>query len=200
MVSVRILRSLTVATFVVLAFLSANPRGGTMGAQRIHVPDDEDQPASKLEDTFVLDIVTRFNESLVGNIDAIDTTVMAVVAGNVAVAVFAIDKIRELDHAEECWAIALLAGSLLACILGYVIGFPIGASKRDGVLPRFFVPDVVERENAAVPSAIEAVIDAGEINLSVRLWKRTLVVAAILLLLASGVVIAMARLSGNVIG
>ena len=82
----------------------------------------------------------------------------------------------------------------------YVIGFPAGVSKRDGVLPRFFIPDVLARQNAAIPTAIETVIHAGEMNLCVRLWKRTLVVTAILLLLVAGAIIALARLSDIVIG
>ena len=42
-------------------------------------------------------------------------------------------------------------------------------------------------------------MQAGEINLIVRVWKRALVVVAMLFLLAAAVVVALARLSGNVI-
>ena len=183
-----------------LVFLSANLQPHPKRDRGRDAGPDEGHAGAKLDDGFVYDIVTRFNESLVANIDAIDTAVTAVLAGDVAIAVFAIDKIRELHRVEETWAIALLTGSLLACVLAYVIGFPAGVSKRDGVLPRFFVPDVLARQNAAIPTAIEAVIPAGEINLSVRLWKRALVVTAIMLLLVAGAVVALARLGGAVIG
>jgi hypothetical protein len=190
---------LAIATIVGLAFLSANQQPQPMlEPESRDLGDEADE--TKLDDVFVYDVVTRFNESLVGNIDAIDTAVTAVLAGNVAVAIFAMDKIRELHRVEECWANGLLAGSVLACVCAYVIGFPAGASKRDGVSPRFFIPDVLARQSAAISTAIEAVIRAGEINLSVRLWKRGLVVAAILLLLAGGVVVALARLGSNLIG
>lgn len=152
-------------------FLSANNRSHPKRERRSSARTDEVDAEAKLDDGFVYDVVTRFNESLVANIDAIDTAVTAVLAGNVAVAVFAIDKIREFHHATEFWAIGLLASSLLACVCAYVIGFPVGASKRDGVLPRFFVPDVIARQNAAIPTAVEAVIHAGEINLSMRFWN-----------------------------
>ncbi|HEV2741186.1 MAG TPA: hypothetical protein VGU66_21685 [Candidatus Elarobacter sp.] len=142
------------------------------------------------------DVVTRFNESLIANIDAIDTAVMAVLAGNVAIVVFAIDKIRELHHAEECWAIGLLAGSLIACVSAYVIGFPFGANDRDGTVPTRFVLDFVARRDAAISSAIETVTQAGLKNVLVRLWKRALVVAAIVLLLGGVVVVAFARFGG----
>ena len=196
---VRISRTLAIATIVGLAFLLANQQSQPTPERENYVPAD-DATETKLDDVFVYDVVTRFNESLVGNIDAIDTAVTAVLAGNVAVAIFAIDKIRELHRVEEYWAIGLLAGSLLACVCAYVIGFPAGVSKRDGVSPRFFIPDVLARQGAAISTAMEAVIRAGEINLCVRLWKRAPVVAAILLLLAGGVVVALARLGSNLIG
>ena len=195
----RISRSLAVAAFLGLAFLSANRQSPPKRERRNSTRVDEIDAETKLGDGFVYDVVTRFNESLVANIDAIDTAVTAVLAGNVAVAVFAIDKIRELQHVEECWAVGLLSGSLLTCVLAYVIGFPLSASQRDGIPPRIFIPDLIARQGSALSSAIEGVMQAGEVNLTVRLWKRALVVVAIFLLLGGGVVVMLARLSGNVV-
>lgn len=195
----RISRRLAIAAFAVLAFFSANSPHRGAGGRRTDVPGVEDEPQSKFDDAFVYDVVTRFNESLLGNIDAIDAAVTAVLAGDVAVGVFAIDKIRELHHAEEIWAVGMLSSSLVACVLAYVIGFPIGPRRRDGVNLRPFVADVIMRDNAAISNAVETVMRAGELNLTVRLWKRTLVVAAMLLLLVAGIVIALARLGGNVV-
>ncbi len=195
----RISRSLIIAGLVTLAFLSANFRPDANRARTPHASYDEDRRYPGVDDAFLYDVVTRFNESLVANIDAIDAAVTAVLAGNVAIAVFAIDKIRELHRMEECWAIVLLAGSLLACVCAYVIGFPLGTSDRDGVLPSRFVLDFTDSKNAAVSSAVETVLQSGMKNVTVRAWKRALVVAAIMLLLASAVVVMFARLSGNVI-
>ena len=196
----RISRSLAIATLVGLAFLSANRQRDFARPSHLPTGDGKDGWDAELEDPFLYDVVTRFNESLVENIDAIDAAVTAVLTGNVAIAVFAIDKIRELHHTEECWAIGLLLGSLLACVCAYIIGFPVGALRRDGVLPRRVIADVITRRDVAISSAIATMMQAGELNLIVRLWKRALVVAALLLLLAGGVVVALARLSGNMVG
>jgi hypothetical protein len=196
---VRISRTLAVTVIGVLAFLSASRHPYPPRERRSLAVAGEHPAEAELDDSFVYDVVTRFNESLIANIDAIDTAVTAVLAGNVAIAVFAIDKIRELHHTEECWAIGLLSGSLLACVFAYVIGFPVGALRRDGTLPRRFIADVITRRDAATSSAIETAMQAGELNLTVRLWKRALVVAAIFLLLAGGVIVTLARLSGNMV-
>ena len=103
-----------------LAFLSASRHPYAPRERRSSEATGENRPQTEIVDGFVFDVVTRFNESLIANIDAIDTAVTAVLAGNVAIAVFAIDKIRELHHTEECWAIGLFSGSLLACVCAYV--------------------------------------------------------------------------------
>ena len=195
----RTLRSCAVTALFALAFLSANQRPPAARERRTDVQGDEDERESKLDDAFVYDVVTRFNESLLENIDAIDTAVTAVLAGDVAIAVFAIDKIRELHRAEEYWAIGLLFGSVLACLCAYVIGFPIGPRRRDGVKLRPFVADVIIRYDAAFSNAIETVMRACELNLTVRFSKRALVLAAMILLLAGVVVVALARLGGHVV-
>jgi hypothetical protein len=150
-------------------------------------------------DTFVYDVATRFNETLVASIDAIDTALTAVLAGDVAIAVFAIDKIRELQAVEERCAISLLCGSVLSCAVGYVVGFSVSFSGRDGVPPRSLIADLCARPGNAMSEAVESVIDAGEINLNVRFLKRAFAVAAILMLLLGGALVALARLTGDVV-
>jgi hypothetical protein len=147
----------------------------------------------------VYDAATRFNESLAQNIDAIDTALMAIMAGNVAMLVFAIDKIAELQSTVKWWAIALLGASALACMVGYVAGSWIGPRNREGIPPRRLVTDLFSRAEDALWDAIEAVVDASEKNLSVRIFKRTAVVMSIGFLLVGGVVVALARLGGNVV-
>ena len=73
------------------------------------MPREKGTPATAdLGRIFVYDAVARFNERLIGNIDAIDTASMAVLAGNVAVLVFAIDKLAGRQPQGELWAIALV--------------------------------------------------------------------------------------------
>ncbi|MEA2689856.1 MAG: hypothetical protein QOD51_2463 [Candidatus Eremiobacteraeota bacterium] len=145
------------------------------------------------------DAATRFNESLVQNIDAIDTAITAVMAGNVAVLVFAIDKIRELQPTVEWWAISLLGASMLACAGGYVLGFWIGPRNREGIPPRRLVPDLLSRADDAISDAVAAIVEATEKNLTVRIFKRAAVFAGIIFLLAGGVVVALARLGGSMV-
>ena len=178
---------------------SANQRPPEARERRTDVQGDEDERESKLDDAFVYDVVTRFNESLLENIDAIDTAVTAVLAGDVAIAVFAIDKIRELHRAEEYWAIGLLFGSVLVMPLSYASASPSARAERDGVKLRPFVADVIIRYDAAFSNAIETVMRACELNLTVRFSKRALVLAAMIFLLAGVVVVALARLGGNVV-
>jgi hypothetical protein len=196
-VEVRISRSLTVITLLVLMFFSANKSPAATRERRTATTRVEDPPHGTIGDAFLYDVVTRFNESLVGNIDAIDTAVTAVLAGNVAIMVFAIDKIRELHPVEERCAMLMLSGSVLACACAYVIGFPFGATERDGVLPSRFIPDFIARRNTAISAAIETVTEAGVKNVAIRSWKRALVVFAIVLLVAGVVVVMLARLGGK---
>jgi hypothetical protein len=150
-------------------------------------------------DRFIYDVATRFNETLFSSIDAIDTALTAILAGDVAVVIFAVDKIRELHPAEEWCAIVLVCGSVLSCVIGYVFGSSVRASGRDGVLPRRFIPDVIARPSDALPSAVNLVIEAGEKNLTVRFVKRTLVITAMALLLSGGVLVMLARLAGHMV-
>lgn len=152
-----------------------------------------------LDETFSYDVAARFNDGVVANIDAIDTALTTILAGNVAVLVLAIDKIKELVPTESACAILLLSVSMLACVIAYALGFSVHASKRDGVRPRIVIPDLLERPNDALAAAVIDLVSAGEHNLTMRFLKKSLAVLAILLLLAGAVVIALARASGSVI-
>ncbi|MDB5069975.1 MAG: hypothetical protein JWM87_1086 [Candidatus Eremiobacteraeota bacterium] len=158
-----------------------------------------DHRPAKPGDTFVYDIAIRFNETLVASIDAIDTALMAILAGDMAVTVFAIDKIKELQPIEEWCAIALVCGSIVSCIIGYAVGFSVGSSGREGVPPRRLIPDLYARPNSAISDAVEQITDAGEINLDVRFVKHACAVAAIILLVLACTVAGLARLAGGVV-
>ncbi len=157
------------------------------------------EPPARLDDTFVYDVVARYNEELVASVDAIDTALMTILAGSVAVLVFTIDKINELARAESACAIALTCTSTLLCVIAYTAGFPIRSSKRDGVRPRLVVPDMVDRPKKALADAILQLINAGERNLTIRFMKKGLAVLALVLLLAGVVLAAVARANGFVV-
>jgi hypothetical protein len=152
------------------------------------------QPVS----SFVYDAAARFNERLVSTIDAIDTSLTAVMAGDVAVLVFAIDKIRELDPVGVWWAIAFLAASTMACAGGYVIGLP-RTNQGDGLRPRDLIPDLLAKPHEAMTGAIADMVAAGEVNTALRLMKRVAVVIAMLLMFTGAILAALARFGGNVV-
>jgi hypothetical protein len=161
-------------------------------------PDDT-QGAVDVDDTFVLEVAARFNERVVANVDAIDTSLTTILAGNVAVLVFTIDKIKELARGQEVWAIGMMCASALACVAAYMLGFSGRTSKQDGVRPRTFISDLLRRPDEALPAAIIDIMTAGEQNVTLRFFKKGLAVLAIVFLLASAVVVAFARVNGNVV-
>jgi hypothetical protein len=56
-------------------------------------------------DRFIYDVATRFNETLFSSIDAIDTALTAILAGDVAVVIFAVDKILgQSQRSRRCSA------------------------------------------------------------------------------------------------
>ena len=154
---------------------------------------------SEIDDAFSYDVAARFNEGIVANIDSVDTALTTILAGDVAVLVLTIDKINELARAESACAIALLSVSTLACVIAYVLGLSIRASKRDGLRPRVVIPDLIERPSEALIAAVIGLVSAGEHNLTMRFVKKGLAVLAILLLLAGAVFIALARAGGNMV-
>ena len=160
---------------------------------------DTAEVSSDLDETFPYDVAARFNDGVVANIDAIDTALTTILAGNVAVLVLAIDKIKELAPTQAASAIVLLSVSMLSCVIAYALGFSVHASKRDGLRPRMVIPDLLERPNDALIAAVIDLVSAGEHNLTMRFLKKSLAVLAMLLLLAGAVVIALARASGGMI-
>jgi hypothetical protein len=134
---------------------------------------------AELGDDFAYDVAARFNEALIANIDATDNALMAIFAGTLALGVFAIDKIRELapEHGR------------------IVRGF----SNRDGVQPKYFIPDFTADPQAATMQAIEELTRSGEANLAVRRSKKIAAVLAILLLLAGAGALTIARVRGEMV-
>jgi hypothetical protein len=135
----------------------------------------------------------------VANVDAIDGALTTVLAGDVAVLVFTIDKIKELARGPEAWATALMLVSIVACVVAYALGFSGRASKRDGVRPRMFIVDLATGPDDALRTAVVDTVAAGEQNLTLRSLKKTLAVAAIVFLLAAAAVIAFARAKGSMV-
>jgi FlaG/FlaF family flagellin (archaellin) len=66
-----------------------SPSGAlTGGATR-----DEALGTVDIDDTFAFDAAARFNERVVANVDAIDTSLTTILAGNVAVLVFTMQSL-----------------------------------------------------------------------------------------------------------
>lgn len=186
---------------LVVAFLlrgAAKPQQDTCPE---HAParrnDDESTPES--DDTFAFEAAARFNEGIVANIDAIDTSLTTVLAGNMALLVLLIDKIKELAAGEAVAAVVLMGLSTCVCVMAYVVGFSVRATKRDGARPRALIPDLMRRPDEAMTTAIVDLIRAGEDNLAVRFAKKSLALLAIGLLFTGAIVIALARLNGAMI-
>jgi hypothetical protein len=159
-----------------------------------------DRPSTCSDDpTFVYDAVSRFNETLVGTIDAVDNSLTALLAGDVAVLVFTIDKIAVLQQVVEAVALGLLGTSIVAAVVGYVFGFRFGDGVADGVRPRHIVRDLAKRRDESIVGAIEQMIAAGDINLKLRSAKRILAAVSAVFLLAGLVLVLIARLTGGVL-
>ena len=118
------------------------------------------------------DVAARFNEMVTSNIDAVDNTLLAVLAGVVAVALLTIDKLRELDPVREQWVFGFLLFAAVCCVVGYVAGRSrVLFDERDGIRPQRFIPDFALYPQAAT-AAIADLVQAGEMNLRARRFKR----------------------------
>jgi hypothetical protein len=148
---------------------------------------------------FVYDSATRFNECIIGNLDAIDAALTGILAGAVAIAVFTIEKIIHVATLAERAAIVLLAASIACCAVGYLVGFTSRVSNRDGVRPRAFFGDLTMRPREAMLGAVQALIAASETNLSVRLCKRILAGCAVTFLVAAVVIVAVVQSEGGMV-
>ena len=191
-------RSVLIATVLTaIVFGGRAPRSHDVASRDTNAGQTEDQV--DIGDTFAFEAAARYNERIVANVDAIDTSLTTILAGNVAVLVFAIDKIKELARESETVAVTMMCASILACVVGYMLGYSGRASTRDGVRPRMFVADLLRAPNDALSAAVVEIVTAGEQNLRLRFFKKGLALLAILFLLASTVVVAFARANGNVV-
>jgi hypothetical protein len=167
------------------------------------LPDDTDrdavEPIAELDEAFSYSVAARFNERIVANIDAIDTSLTTILAGNVALLVLVIDKIKELAVMEAALASACMCVSTAVCVIAYVLGFSVHGSDRDGLRPRILIPDMTIRPKEALITAVFDLMSAGEDSLSMRSRKKGLAVLAIVLLLAGAVVIGFARAKGSMV-
>jgi hypothetical protein len=154
-----------------------------------------------LGDDFAYDVAARFNESLIASNDLTGNVLMAILAGSVAVDVFAIDKIRELAGITEWIALVMLGCSAAACMFGYALSFPWTKAFdiRDGTRPERFISDFADNPGAATVRAIVELTKSGEANLRIRRVKKMYAIVALTLLVAGAVVVALARLSGKVV-
>jgi hypothetical protein len=170
---------------------------------RSSLPDgshgDAVEPIAELDEAFSYGVAARFNERIVANIDAIDTSLTTILAGNVALLVLLIDKIKELAVMEAALASACMCVSTAVSSIAYVLGFSVRGSDRDGLRPRILVPDMTVRPKEALIAAVVDLMNAGEANLSMRSRKKGLAVLAIVLLLVGAVVLGIARAKGSMV-
>jgi hypothetical protein len=184
---------------VVAALVVGGRWPGANNADTSDADADRTEERADVDDTFAFEAAERYNERIVANVDAIDTALTTILAGDVAVLVFTIDKIKELARGQEVWATALMLVSIVACVVAYALGFSGRASKRDGLRPRRFIADLARDPDDALRTAVVEIATAGEENLTLRFLKKTLAVIAIVFLLAAAVVVAFARAKGSMV-
>jgi hypothetical protein len=194
-------RMLLLAGSLVAAFILRGARNVDEDTQSaLHrLPTSASEPDPGSGDTFAFEAAARFNEAVGANVDAIDTSLTTILAGNVALLVLMIDKIKELATRETVTSAVFMGLSTAVCIVAYVVGFSFRASNRDGARPRTFIPDLARWRQRTMSTAIADLIKACEDNLAVRFVKKSLALSAIVLLLAGAVMIALARLDGNMV-
>lgn len=192
-------RFLKTAAVIVVVLLALGKTGG-----RQRAPDHDAvspvNPGDSIADmAFVYDSAARFNESVVNNVDAIDGSLTAILAGAVAIAVFTIEKIATaVTPAERC-ALGFLAASIVCCSVGYLVGFAGKLSNRDGLRPRTLIGDLTSRRPESILGAIQDLIDALEVNLSIRMCKRILATFAVAFLVVAVVFVAVVRSEGGMV-
>ncbi|MFZ1125618.1 MAG: hypothetical protein WAN59_10820 [Candidatus Baltobacteraceae bacterium] len=193
----RLLEVLKAFAALSQALVGALEGGESQTGARLHAVDESDTEGVP-GDEFAFDVATRFNERLLGNIDALDAALTAILAGVAAVAIFAVDKLPELAPSDERVALSVLGVSAVACIVGFAVGTPASPIRsRDIVDPRAFIPTFGEDPSAAVATAIQELTAAADDNARVRRWKRGLALVALVALLAGAVFVALARVHGR---
>ncbi len=131
--------------------------GGAIEYDAIVRLDDDDE--NDLGDDFLFDLASRFNEGLTANIYSLDTALLAIAGGVLAISALAIDKIQALERGFGLGALIALACALVACAAGYAIGTGLpftGISRKDGTEPKAFLQDSITSRsgvtNAKAPS------------------------------------------------
>jgi len=164
---------------------------------------DDDTPAPKkhLGDEFVYDLTARYNEGLSANLDAVDTALLAIIGGILAIGLIVIDKLNELQSLWGRLSLASLAAAIVACVFGYLVGFSrfIVNERKDGTEPSLFLSDFVDEPQATVARAIQELAADAEINLRIRGVKRWSALGALCLLTLGTVFFAVARFTEKVI-
>jgi hypothetical protein len=161
-------------------------------SEKHELSGDHDSDAEEIA-IFVYDAVTRVNEGLVGNIDAIDTALTAILAGALAGVLFAADKLSYVPPGLGVCALVLLGCAAAMCAVGYFVGALSGIRKRDGMRPHNFIADIAKHPGLALTGAIRAQMESGEANMTIRLYKRVAALIAVLLLIAGVISVAIAR-------
>ncbi|MEA2787359.1 MAG: hypothetical protein QOF71_3463 [Candidatus Eremiobacteraeota bacterium] len=147
-------------------------------------------------DDFLLSTVIGFNQGVLSSLDASDLALIGILGATGAFAVLTIDKLRELAAVPRWIAIALLACSGILSLAGYTYRF-IGR-QQPGYVPRpaIFVPEFTLDGSNALARAIRATVRQSEANLEILRRKRSVALAASVLLLMAAVVVTYARLAG----
>jgi hypothetical protein len=159
-----------------------------------------DEPAAGRDDhAFVYDTAARFNETVIGTINAIDTALTAILAGDVAALVFSVDKIVHLSRSTETAALAALGSSIALATVGYLVGLRYGSGVAEGVMPRRFVRDFAQFPDESLVGAIEQIVSAGDANLKIRSVKRACCVVSVVSFLAGLAFVVLSGLRGGAV-
>jgi hypothetical protein len=173
------------------------------------------------ETRFLFDVVTRHNEALRQNIDALDAGLIAVAVGIVAGTLFIGDKWHDLAPLWRFAALLLIAEAAISAAVGYVstflavpgpglpstVGLASGTNMKrersprvrgaqDTVLLTRFVIDFSSSPVEATTSAIDGILEFTKANARVRTQKRTFTVVATCFVFAASVLAVFARVYG----
>jgi hypothetical protein len=146
---------------------------------------DLDEPTK-----FLFDVVARDNERVVQNIDAIDSALIAIAVGIIAVALFAGDKFAELNPDDRLDAFVLLGVSAITTIAGYLL-----RTRELGRLFAFAV-DFAAFPQSTAEAVIEGLIAASEAGRRVREVKKACVVLATALAAVASIFVIVGRARG----
>ena len=174
--------------------------------------DDDVEPIPNveytLEDSDVLDIAIRSNESVVANIDALNAAAVGILALPAAFAVFAIDKIRELPSELGTFSLILLALSVVTGTISYEFGYLFwnrrsDEERRDEVPPR--IQDAINsrrflmlyslRGSEAVDAQVDQTLNTSARNAVLREWKRRWARASLVFFVTAAIIVTLERAS-----